>query len=103
MNRIYATALVTLTLFFATAVAQKSAPQPTSGLLYEITGKNLKQPSYIFGTFHVVCPDDMLSMDKITSYMTKTEQTVMEIDMDDQSELQAMLGSTTLPTGKSLT
>ena len=30
-----------------------------SGLLYKITGKNLKKPSYLLGTFHLLCDKDL--------------------------------------------
>jgi len=94
--------ILTAALIIFAAFVVCSAQTGSNALLYKISGKGVTRPSYIFGTFHVVCPNDMLPMDKITSYVASSDQTIMEIDMDDQAELQAMLGTTTLPDGKSL-
>ena len=75
------------------AFAQRPAKASNNGLLFEITGKGMGKPSYIFGTFHVVCERDMLPLDRINSLIAASEQTIMEIDMDDPSELKAMVGS----------
>ena len=40
-------------LLFAQKPEEKS-------LLWEISGKDLKQPSYLYGTFHLICPEDLV-------------------------------------------
>ena len=74
----------------------------TPGLLYEITGKDLKKPSYLFGTIHVICPADMLSMEKISPYLDQTEQLIMELDMDNAEEMQSMSKGLMMAGGKTL-
>jgi len=85
-----------------TVAAQAPAPAPKTGLLFEISGKDLKKPSYIFGTFHVICEQDMLPLDKLRALVSSEDQMVMEIDMDDPAELQAMLGGAQMSNGKTL-
>lgn len=98
--------LVLLAIIAAASVsvfAQKPAKASNTGLLFEVTGHGLAKPSYIFGTFHVICEQDMLSLDRINSLISSSEQTIMEIDMDDPAELKAMIGSgSQISGGKSL-
>lgn len=67
-----------------TAVAQKSS------LLWKISGNGLKQPSYIFGTFHIICKDDFVFSDILKKKIRSSKQFYGEIDMDDPG-LQANL------------
>lgn len=67
--------------------AQKVDANDKSALLYEITGNGLETPSYIFGTIHIICTEDMISMNKLTDYVDKTEQVFLEVDLDDPSEM----------------
>ena len=59
----------------------------TKTLLWEITGNGLEQPSFIFGTIHIICEEDFLMTDVMKRSFDKTEQLVLEIDMDDQSAM----------------
>ena len=52
MNRIVLSLSLVCFLFF-TSAAQKSKPSKYPSLMWEITGKGLKKPSYLFGTMHV--------------------------------------------------
>jgi uncharacterized protein YbaP (TraB family) len=83
---------------FAYTIKSDDSP----GLLYEITGKDLKKPSYLFGTIHVICPNDMLSMDKLNQYLEQTDQLIMEIDMDNAQEMQVMNTGLLMSDGKTL-
>jgi uncharacterized protein YbaP (TraB family) len=75
---------------------------PASGLLYKISGNGLKKPSYIFGTIHAICEKDMFSMARLNSYLTASEQVVLEIDMADPEEMRAVVAATFMPEGKTL-
>jgi uncharacterized protein YbaP (TraB family) len=75
----------------------------TSALLYRITGKDLKKPSYLFGTIHIICQPDMLPMGKLNGYLNQTDRLVLEIDMDDAGEMQTMQKALLIPGGKTFT
>ena len=79
----------------------KVAEKP--GLLYKITGKDLKNPSFLFGTIHVICSPDMISMEKLGGYLDRTEQLILEIDMDNAAEMMGMQKGVVLPDGKTVT
>ena len=59
-----------------------TAEAQDQSLLWKITGNGLKNPSYLFGTIHIMCGDYMLD-EKVTTAITDTEQIYLEIDMDD--------------------
>lgn len=94
---------VTLSFIVSNVQAQaaKTAP-PTSGILYEISGKNLKKPSYLFGTIHMICEKDMFPAEKLNGYLDQTEQVMLEIDMDDQTEMQKAIRGVMLTDGKTM-
>lgn len=84
------------------ASAQVAKPAESHGLLYKISGKNLKKPSYIYGTFHIICQTEMFGMDKLNELIGQSEQLLMEIDLDDPAVMQSMVASASMPDGKSL-
>lgn len=59
-------------------------------LLWKITGNGLTKPSYIFGTIHIICPDDYVWTPTMQYALKQSEQVVFEMDMDDPS-LQAQM------------
>src|SRR5690348_3025903 len=83
--------------------AQKvAAKEDNNGLLFQISGKGLTKPSYMFGTFHILCPTDMMPMEKLTPYVDQADQLVMELDMDDPSEVMAMQKTALLTDGRTV-
>lgn len=89
-------------LFAQTKPAKAKQPAETSALLYEISGNGLKKPSYLFGTFHIICPNNMIALEKFDGYIDKTEQVIMELDFDDPTLMQSMSKAAFLPDGKTL-
>ena len=71
-----------------------------NSLLWKIEGNDLKQPSYLFGTVHMICKDNFEMKEKLISAIDKTEQAYLEIDMGNpnfMSEMQAnMMGDKTI-------
>jgi uncharacterized protein YbaP (TraB family) len=101
MKRTLFFTLLLLTLSVVIDAQTKAAPESPS-LLYQISGKGLAKPSYIFGTFHAICPSDMVPFATLDPYITSTDQLLMEVDLDDPSELQSMAAGMTIPDGKTL-
>lgn len=62
---------------------QTFAQQVSKGLLWEISGNGLTQPSYVFGTIHLVCPDKFFLPKATQEKLKATQQVFLEIDMDD--------------------
>lgn len=105
MKKFILTALAMFVVVFSSALgasAQTKKVEETTGLLYKISGKDLKKPSYLFGTIHIVCPNDMFSMEKLSGYLDQTDQLVMELDMDNPAEIQAMTAGMVMRDGKTL-
>lgn len=82
--------------------AQIKAKPDAPSLLYQVSGKGLAKPSYIFGTFHAICPNDMVPFKSLDTYLARTEQLMMEIDMDDAAEMQLMTRGIIISDGKTL-
>lgn len=64
----------------------------TSSLLWEITGKKVKSPSYLFGTIHLISADKFYFPDQLSAKVKKTERLVMEIGgLSDQIQMAHLL------------
>lgn len=50
-------------------------------LLWKISGNGLKKESFIYGTIHMTCNNELPA--KVTSALNKSEKLVLEIKMDD--------------------
>ncbi len=74
-----------LTLSFSFPAKAQQKPDTQKALLWEISGKNLTAPSYLYGTIHMICPADFSMSDTIIKRFEKTKSLFLEIDMDDPS------------------
>jgi uncharacterized protein YbaP (TraB family) len=86
-------------------LSSKSAEAQTDGqsLLWRISGKGLSSPSYLFGTMHLICPDDYVWTDAMKKALAGSQQVCFEMDMDDPDVLQgAASGMTSGEDGKQL-
>ena len=59
-------------------------------LLWEINGNGLQAPSYLYGTIHIKCPDQLQLSESIKAALEKSSQVVLELDMDDPAFMQEM-------------
>lgn len=92
--------LALLSLFVCIAgQAQKKNDQT---LLWRISGNGLQAPSYIFGTIHMICADNIQLSDSLTQAIEKADGVYLELDMDNMFEMlgavrkMKMRGDTTL-------
>lgn len=74
----------------------------TPSLLYQVAGKGMAKPSYIFGTIHAICPTEMVPFESLNSYLDQTDQLLMEVDMDDPVEMSSMARGVMMADGKTL-
>lgn len=73
--------LFSLAVFFPSLT--KAQKKPVSSLLWKISGKGLKQPSYLFGTFHIMCKSDFTISPALEQKIKTAKQFYGELDMDD--------------------
>ncbi|MFW5700237.1 MAG: TraB/GumN family protein [Cyclobacteriaceae bacterium] len=59
-------------------------------LLWKISGKDLSQSSYLFGTIHMICPEDVVMKEYFAARLAETDQVVLELDMDEPSLMTDM-------------
>ncbi|WP_420151881.1 TraB/GumN family protein [Spirosoma sp.] len=85
-----------LTKLISPAQAQDKA------LLYEVTGPGLAKPSYLYGTFHMVCPTDLSITDAIKKAVGESQQVYLELDMDDPNMMVDMQKAMMMPAGKTI-
>jgi hypothetical protein len=71
-------------------------------LLYEVTGPGITNPSYLYGTFHLVCPADLQITDATKKAIGDAQQVYLELDMDDPSMMMDMQKAMMMPNGKTV-
>src|ERR1700694_3091465 len=84
-----------LTLFAAFGFAacgqapktKTAAPAAGNTLLWRITGKNLEKPSYLFGTMHMICANDIELSDSLRSAIRQSDKVYLELDMTDMVQM----------------
>ena len=73
-----------------------------NSLLWQVSGKGLSKPSFLFGTFHLLCKDDIKFSDQLRSAVKYADEIYMELDMDDPSTLMSGLFYMNMKNGKML-
>ena len=64
-----------------------ASPQLENTLLWEISGNGLTNPSYLFGTMHILCAEDALLSDNLKRIIREADLIYFEIDMDNMMEM----------------
>lgn len=64
-------------------------------LLWEISGKNLKEKSYLYGTIHLIEEDKFFWPDYTLESLDQSNQIAFEIDLDDMFNFGAIMGMMT--------
>jgi uncharacterized protein YbaP (TraB family) len=75
--------IVSLFFLLFLSVSQLFSQVPKSSLLWQISGNGLKQPSYLFGTFHMICRQDFEISDVLKNKFRSTKQFYAEVKIDD--------------------
>jgi len=70
-------------------------------LLWQISGKGMKKPSYIFGTIHEICSTDFFWTDAMNNSLSSSDKLCLEMDLDDTAALVRGMGALMDP-GKKL-
>jgi uncharacterized protein len=56
-------------------------------LLWQVSGNGLTKPSFIFGTFHLMCKDDIHFSEQLKKAMKSADTVYMELKIDDPAIL----------------
>ena len=93
---------LTFLLLLSISLTSCAKPKQQTGLLWKISGNNLEQPSYLYGTHHLVPLSFLDSIDGLEEAFMATEQTIGELDMNNMGEMQMQLMMASLmPEGES--
>ncbi|MGZ8543952.1 MAG: TraB/GumN family protein [Flavisolibacter sp.] len=78
-------------------------PATENTLLWRISGNGLAKPSYLFGTMHMICANDIGVSDSLKHAISQADKVYLELDMDDMMGMMlsamtkmTMRGDTTL-------
>jgi uncharacterized protein len=77
-------------IFLCSAYAQNNelkTNKDNNTLLWEVSGNGLSKPSYLFGTFHLVCNEDVNFSLNLKQAIAQTDEVYLELDMDDPATL----------------
>lgn len=98
--------LLLWTFITVSCTAQQPKPLPQSKdnntLLWQVSGNGLDKPSYLFGTFHLLCKEDIHFSEALKTAMQRADTVYMEMDMDDPSTLMGGMLYMTMKDGKKL-
>jgi len=79
--------IATSILLMGCNAQQPSLQKDNNTLLWQVSGKGLQNPSYLFGTFHLMCAGDIHFSDPLKNALKNSKEMYMEMDMDDPSTL----------------
>ena len=87
--------------------AQNNAPslpiqKDDNTLLWEVSGNGLAKPTYLFGTFHLICKDDIHFSSSLNTAVKYADEIYMELDMDDPSVMLGGMMMMNMKNGKKL-
>lgn len=71
-------------------------------LLWEVSGNGVSKPSYIFGTFHLVCKTDVNFSSALKKAIQLSDEVYLELDMDDPATLFGALTLLNMKDNKTL-
>lgn len=84
-------ALTAFVCFYTNSVlAQTSNSKPENSLLWEISGKGIQKPSYLYGTIHMICAKDYFLSEKTKTAFDKSDKLFLEINFTDPNEMSQM-------------
>ncbi|MGB3618183.1 MAG: TraB/GumN family protein [Catalinimonas sp.] len=72
------------------------------GLLWRITGEGLAAPSYLYGTIHAVCADELVVNDATKRAFEATGRVALEIDLDDPATMMTIQQRMATPGGEKM-
>lgn len=66
---------------------QSPAVETENSLLWEIRGKGLQKPSYLYGTIHMISKEDFFLTEATNEVFSKSEKVVFEVNTEEMFDL----------------
>ena len=79
-----------LATFGLASFGQPSNKAAENTLLWRISGKGIT-PSYLFGTMHMICADDIQLSDSLKHAISRADDVYLELDMDNMFEMMSAM------------
>jgi uncharacterized protein len=89
--RFFSLSLIITFLSFSVSVHSQIKPETQTGLLWEISGKGLKESSYLFGTYHLVGKSFLDTLPQVINQIKKVKTVVGELVMEDEASMAQKL------------
>lgn len=67
--------------------------QTAKSLLWKVSGKDIVEPSYLFGTYHLLCEDDAVLPSALQDALAETKTLYLELDLGDPNIAVSMIKS----------
>ncbi|MGI8636746.1 MAG: TraB/GumN family protein, partial [Segetibacter sp.] len=77
--------------FFGFLVASKAQIPTEKTLLWQVSGKGITKPSYLFGTIHLMCSGELKMPEVVKEKFNTSEELYLEVDMDDPEMFKEMM------------
>ncbi len=88
--------LLSCSLLLLTAKAQQQ-PKEKSSLLWEISGKGLQSSSWLYGTIHAICPQDLHFSSATVDALKQSKSLYLEVNFDDKQEVGRLQAAMLMP------
>jgi uncharacterized protein YbaP (TraB family) len=88
--------LLSCSLLLLTAKAQQQ-PKEKSSLLWEISGKGLQSSSWLYGTIHAICPQDLHFSPATVDALKQSKSLYLEVNFDDKQEVGRLQAAMLMP------
>ncbi|MFD2160939.1 TraB/GumN family protein [Paradesertivirga mongoliensis] len=83
--------LIALFISVEVSAQSKEKVQAKCGLLWEVSGKGMKAPSYLFGTYHLIGKNFLDTLPAIMRHFSKAQTVVGEVVMEDEMAMAQKL------------
>ena len=91
MKNLFKSVVTAIAVIFSLSTqAQTKAPKLENSLLWEVSGNGLANPSYLYGTIHMICSADYFLSEKTKKAFDSSSKLVLEIDLSDPKQLTDM-------------
>jgi len=87
-------------IFLCCSVALQA--QEAKTLLWGVTGNGIADTSFVFGTIHILCPDDLDLDGRVQGALKSSERLILELDFDDPQLQMQILQMAQMPDEKKL-